>query len=397
VSAALPRVVQIDAFIVTLPRDVPYLGPLGPEDTTLSTGYLIRAGNRTLYPTVDRSVILKFTTENGLVGWGETYGIIAPRVVTTLIEEIFAPYVLGRTISSPSALWDDLYDLMRVRGYFGGFWCDTIAAIDIAMWDIYARSQNASLAHLLSPSPKTRIPAYISGLPRSQLAERVQLAREFAAQGYRAFKYAAAVSHQGIVNEMAALRDALGDDADLMVDLHWKFSATQAVSLIEALAPFKPRFVEAPVAPEDVTAQAYVARHASVPIALGEEWHSAYVARPRFEQRAMQIVQPEIARCGVSQFLQIAQLAAEHQVEVIPHATIGVGIFLAASLHVTATLPHAPMHEYQHSIFDRFLPLLQTDMNCSNGHYQVPTGIGLGVVPAPEIWKHAEHVFSGSI
>jgi galactonate dehydratase len=84
---------------------------------------------------------------------------------------------------------------------------------------------------------------------------------------------------------------------------------------------------------------------------------------------------------GVSQFLAIAQLADEHRARVVPHATIGVGIFMAASLHASSTLPHCPYHEYQHSVFDRNLEHVDTAMRCEAGYYTLPGGPGLGAAP----------------
>ena len=90
------------------------------------------------------------------------------------------------------------------------------------------------------------VPGYLSGLPAATLEERVALAVDNYAAGHRAFKFAAVVSHEGIVEEMAALRRALGPEAQIMVDLHWKFTADEALALIAALAPHRPHFVEAP-------------------------------------------------------------------------------------------------------------------------------------------------------
>ena len=383
------RIARVEAFVVTLPRETPYLGPAGPGEQANLRGYLVRQGNRTIYPVVDRSILLKLTAEDGRVGWGETYGLVAPDAVTAILDDVIGPFVLGRDPCDPVVIWEDLYDLMRVRGFFGGFWCDAIAAVDIALWDLFGKITEQPVARLLGGRRTQRIPAYVSGLPRATLAERVELAQAFCARGFDAVKYAAAVSREGVVEEMAALRAALGPDVKLMVDLHWRYSAAEAIELIDRLAPFNPFFVEAPCAPEDLEGQVEVASRVRVPVALGEEWHTVHVAKPRFVRRAMAIVQPEVAHCGLSQFMQIGRMAQAFHVRVIPHATIGIGVFQAASLHATAALPNAPMHEYQHSVFDRNLALLRTTMRCDAGHYQLPEGPGLGVEPAPALWQFA--------
>jgi galactonate dehydratase len=385
-----PRIAAVECFVVTLPRDTPYLGPAGPGDRQTPGGYLVRAGNRTIYPTVDRSVVVKLSAADGHVGWGETYGIIAPEAVTAIITDVLGPQMLGRDARDPAVLHEDLYDLMRVRGGSAGLWGDALAALDIAVWDLFGRLVDQPLAHLLGGRRRDRIPAYVSGLPCATLGERVALAQTFSARGFDAVKYAAAVSHEGIVEEMRALREGLGPNARLMVDLHWKFSAPQALALAQELAPHRPLFIEAPCAPEDLEGQTRVAGQSPIPVALGEEWHNIHEALPRFERRAMAIVQPEMAHTGLTEFMQIARMAQAFHVQVMPHATIGTGIFLAASLQAAAALPHVPMHEYQHSVFDRHLPLLRTAMRCEAGHYTVPEGPGLGVEPAAALWKHAK-------
>jgi len=378
---------SVEPIVVSLPRDTPYLGPLGAGEAVDANGYFVRKGNRTIYSTVDRSVLVRMTASDGTIGWGETYGIIAPQAVVALLRDVLIPRVVGRSPGDPAAIYSDLYDLMRVRGGSGGLYGDALAALDIALWDIKARLTGGPLAHVLGGARATRIPAYVSGLPRATLDERVTLAREWIARGYRAVKYAGAVS-ASVVDEMHALRAALGADVDLMVDLHWRYSADEAIGVAHRMAGDRPYFIEAPVAPEDVTGLVSVAANANVPVAAGEEWHNVYEAALRLERAKLAFVQPEMAHTGVSQFVAIADRAACAGAATIPHATIGVGIFMAASLHAAATLPHCPYHEYQHSVFDATLRFVDTTMRCRAGFYDVPTGPGLGATPRSELWQY---------
>jgi galactonate dehydratase len=379
---------SVEAIVVAIPRDVPYLGPLANGERVNERGYFVREGNRTIYPTVDRSVVIKLTASDGTIGWGETYGIVAPQAVVAIVYDVLAPLLVGREPRDVPALWDELYALMRVRGHWSGFFTDALAGIDIALWDLAGKLAGRSVCDLLGGRRRVRIPAYASGLPRATLDERVTLARELVAQGFRGVKFAAAVSHDGVVAEMRALRDALGPDVDIMVDLHWKYSATEAITLIRALEPYRPYFAEAPCAPEDIDAEADVAANVAVAIAGGEEWSTIHQARPRFTRHCVSIVQPEAAHTGLSQFMAIGRLAAEQGVRLIPHATIGVGIFHAASLHGASSLPDVAYHEHQHSVFDVNLRFLHTRMRCAGGFLEPPEGPGLGVEPAPELWTH---------
>lgn len=380
-------VAALECCIVSLPREVPYLGPLQEGERINAQGYLVRRGNRTVYPAADMSVLVKATSTSGLVGWGETYGIAAPEAVVALIEHLLAPFVIGRDAQDAARIWQDLYDLQRVRGMSGGYYGDALAGIDIALCDLAARAGGVSLAQWLGGSVPRALPAYVSGLPRATLPERVALAREFVAAGFRAIKFAAPAATEGIVAEMRALREALGDEIELMADLHWQFDADAACALACELAPWRPRFLEAPCAPEDIAGLAAVAARAPVPIAAGEEWHNVYEAGWRLDAARLAVVQPEIAHTGVTQFAAIGQRARSAGAALMPHATIGVGIFMAASLHAAAAHGDVPYHEYQHSVFDRNVRYVDTTMRCAAGYYDVPAGPGHGAMPRADLWQ----------
>ncbi|WP_367346994.1 mandelate racemase/muconate lactonizing enzyme family protein [Stenotrophomonas bentonitica] len=388
----MSQVTQVETFILTVPRSTPYLGPLGAGERVNARGYLVRRGNGTLYPTVDRSVLVRVTTADGAVGWGETYGICAPRATCEIINDLLAPELMGREPEDVEQIWDDLYGLMRVRGCGSGFHTDALAALDIALWDLRARAAGKPLWALLGERRRDAIPGYVSGLPASTVEEKVAMARSFVAQGHDAFKVHAVVSHEGIVEEMLALRRALGDAVQLMVDLHWKFDHAQALALATQLLPARLTFIEAPLKPEDVAGLIALGQDSPIPVAAGEEWATEYIAQLRLAGGTLAYVQPEMGHTGITQFLRIARLAARHAVPVAPHATIGGGIFMAASLHASAVIDDLWRHEWQHSIFSRSVEMLDTDMTYAREGYTLPSGHGLGAQPNARFWDHAELV-----
>jgi galactonate dehydratase len=201
-----PKIKRVESFIISIPRETPYLGPLGPGEFINDRGYLVRRGNRSIYPSTDMTVLIKITAEDGTVGWGETYGIIAPNAVTSIIDDVLGPVILGRDPRDVTVIQEDLYDLMRVRGFFGGFYVDAISGIDIAVWDLLGKLLNQPVVKLLGGQRLSAVPAYVSGLPGSTLEDRLTLAKSFQSRGFNAFKYHSAVSFDGIVNEMRVLR-----------------------------------------------------------------------------------------------------------------------------------------------------------------------------------------------
>jgi L-alanine-DL-glutamate epimerase-like enolase superfamily enzyme len=379
---------DITVFPVRIPRETPYLGPLEKGVTANDKGYIIRPGNRSVYSIHDQSVLVRVAAENGAVGWGECVGFVGPRVVTAILQEILIPLVIGRDPHDVMAIYEDLYDAMRVRGFFGGFYHDAIAALDIALWDLRGKLLGLPVSKLLGAQRRTRIPAYVSGLPKATLTERAALAKEWMDKGFNALKFAAAVAHEGEVAEMRAIREAIGTGPKIIADMHWKHTAGAAIKLITELEAYDLYIAEAPVHPEDIDGQARVAHGVKTPVAIGEEYRTVYEYEPRFRRSCMDVIQPEMGRTGLSSFWKICQLAQAFHCEVVPHASIGIGIFQAASLHASSCVLDLPYHEYQHSIFDKNLRFLTGNMRCEAGYFYLPDGPGLGVEPNEEVFKH---------
>lgn len=379
---------RVEALIVSIPRDVPYLGPLRDGESINAKGYLVRKGNRSIYPSTDMSVIIKVTGESGRIGWGEAYGIAAPQAIKAIIDELLAPVLVGRDPAEPAVIHEDLYDLMRVRGFFGGYYVDALAGVDIAIWDLFGKGTGLPVSALLGGRRHTTLPAYVSGLPKATLKERCDLACEWVAKGFRGIKFAAAVSDEGIIMEMAALREAVGRDVHLMIDMHWKFTSAEAIRLIRKLEEHDLYFAEAPCQPEDLEGQIITARGIGVPLALGEELRTAYEYRPRFEARTMSVIQPEMGHTGITEFHRIGLMGQAFHVDVVPHASISCGIFMAASLQAASVLQRVPYHEYQHSIFDKNVVFTTGNMSCANGAYGLPAGPGIGVEPSDKLFNH---------
>jgi galactonate dehydratase len=378
------RVKTVEAFTLKIPRDTPYLGGSRPGEEPNAKGYLVRQSNKTIYPIFDRSILVRVQTENGIIGWGETYGIVAPGAVLALIDDVIADFVTGRNALDPAPIHDDLYDLMRVRGYTGGFYLDALAAVDIALWDIAARIAQVPLVNMLGGQRRKTLPAYVSGLPENTRVERADLARRWQDKGFSSFKFASPVADDGVAAEMESLREALGRTARIACDMHWNHPAHEAIALIKAMEPHDLWFAEAPVRTEDIDGLRRVADKVSTALAVGEEWRTVYDMNLRLNRANISIAQPEMGHKGITEFMRIGQLAHAHHLEVIPHATIGAGIFLAASLHASFALPTVTTHEFQHSIFEPNRRLLKGDMDCRDGFYHLPTGPGLGVEPSKE-------------
>lgn len=377
---------KIELFPIVIPRDTPYLGKLEAGNEANSKGYFIRPGNNSLYSINDQSLLVKITTESGHYGWGESVAFYAPEVCGTIIDELIGPLLVGKSAHDVVKIYEDLYNAMRVRGFFGGFYHDAIAAVDIALWDLRGKLLDLPVYRVLGSKRYDKLPAYVSGLPLPTLEERIKMAKDWVDKGFNAIKFAAAVSYEGILSEMKALRKALGPDIKLLVDLHWKFTAAEAIKLITQMDEYDLYVAEAPVKPEDIYGQSMVVRSVKTQVAIGEELRTVYEFLPRFQNSCMHIVQPEMGRTGITSFWNICQMAVAFNNTIMPHASIGIGIFHAASLQVSMALQNVVYHEYQHSIFDKNIKYVKTTMKCENGFFTVPDSPGIGAEPAQEVF-----------
>ncbi len=375
----------LEVYLVSLHQDVPYLGELLEGEEVNEHGYFVRQGNRTVYPRSNRSLVVRMWTESGQEGWGETYGLVAPNATASIINDLLAGFIVGRNPFDVEMIHDELYDLMRVRGYTGGYYLDALAAVDIATWDIVGTLVQQPIARLLGGLRRQNIPAYVSGLPEQTLDGRCDLASSWQSRGFDSFKFALPVADQGGVNEFAALRERLGVQARIACDMHWANTSAEAVAFARRVVSYDPWFLEAPVATENIEGLRLVALQAGSPIAVGEEWRTVYDARARIDRQACHIVQPEMGHTGITQFMRIGRYAQAHHLTIMPHATIGSGLFLAASLQASAALSNVACHEYQHSILEPFQHFTGGAISCQQGEYQLPAGHGLGVEPTPEM------------
>ena len=370
-------IAKVEAIPVRIRRDEAYLGAL-PESAR-SGGYFTRPPYRALYSAHFETCFVKLTTSDGAVGWGEALAPVAPETVSVIVEQLLAPALLGRDPLSVNVHWHVMYDLMRERGYYGGFMLDAISACDIALWDLCGQLLQQPVHQLLGGAFHESIPCYVSGLPKPTAAERVDLALTFVERGFHAFKLAAGHGVKQDAASVRALRHALGEDATLLLDAHWVYDLDAAIRLGHALEELDVGFFEAPINPEDIDSHAQLASAVAVPIAHGETERTRYQFRPWITQRAADILQPDVGRAGISETIKIATMADAFNLKMAPHLSVGLGICIAASIQAAAAIPNLYMLEYQPPVFELANSLLVEPLICDGGRYEIPRGQGLGV------------------
>ncbi len=379
-------ITKIETYVFEREPNDAYLGDLSDDDIILNEHHFVRSFNGTVYPQRDRSVVVRVEDKNGVVGWGETYGLVAPKIVAALIDDLFGPYLKALPPQSPDKVWDAFYLLQRNRGYWGGYLADTFAAIDIALWDLHARAGGHSIQAALGAPGTGIVKGYVSGLPKKTTEERVELAQSWKEKGFNELKIPISATNKGdVASEFEALRIGLGEDHKIALDMHWTKSAAETIALEESIRPFNPWFIEAPTIPEDIDAQIEIGTTIQTPLAIGEEWRTEWDYKQR--QKACQIVQPEMGHTGITQFARIGKLAKANNAKIMPHATIGLGIFMAASLRASLAVG-VEAHEFQHTIYHRNGALLDGVAPTDKGEFFIPDTPGHGVEPNADGLKH---------
>ena len=370
------KISRIDCFPLKITTPQAYLGG---EVKASDSDYYYRPEYRCVYSRKMETCLVKITTDSGHVGWGEALAPVVPQVIAELITQLFAPLLTGQSPFASQVLNARMYDAMRDRGHITGYHIDALAAVDIALWDLKGQILNQPVYQLLGGAFREQIPCYVSGLPEPDLPARCALALRWQQKGFNAIKLALGYGVQQDIENVRAIRDTLGPHASLFLDAHWNYSMAQAAELANALHPLGVGFLEAPLLPEDIAGHRELRAKSPLPIALGETERTRYQFKPFIEQRAMDIVQPDVGRTGITELMHIASLAQTWNLQVAPHLSVGLGPCIAASIHVAAALPNLFMLEYQPPVFELANQLLDTPLVCEAGHYTLPQGAGLGI------------------
>lgn len=376
------KIKEVTAFAVKIPRDLNQArgtagspAPLveSPNDYRWATNY------QTIYSTKIETALIKITTDSGLVGWGEAQSPVAPEVVCTIVRTILAPLLVDENPLAHEKLWSLMYSAMRVRGHTSSFLLDAIAGIDTALWDIKGKAMNARVCDLLGGAFRETLPAYISGLSGADDAARVEQAAEYCAQGFRAFKLFMDGEPHDVLRLVDGLRVRLSESATVLVDALWRFDAASAVRFGKQLDERGAGWFEAPLKPEDVAGHARLAAAIETPVAIGESYRTRWEMQPFFAAGAVEVFQPDIGRSGITEGMKLAALAELHNVPIAFHVSIGLGVQIAAALHVAASIPNLLFVECNPKVWQVAETLLKASLPVGAGAVGIPEGAGLGV------------------
>ncbi|MBO9599633.1 MAG: mandelate racemase/muconate lactonizing enzyme family protein, partial [Cohnella sp.] len=354
------------------------------------TDYYTHAKYKAIYSTKQESMIVKITTECGLIGWGEALSPIAPEVTGEIVRKILSPLLIGEDPRNVEVLWNTMYDSMRERGFLSGFMVTAIAAVDIALWDLWGKSLQLPVWRLLGGAARQQIHAYQSGFAAEDDQGKIRLALDWQAEGFNAIKIHLGYGLLRDAQVAQMIREAVGDDFRLMADVHQQYPVSQAIQLGRRLERLGFDFLEAPVPCEDINGIAEVSRALDMAVAIGEEIRTRYEFKERLLRRAGDIYQPDIGFTGITEMRKIATMSEAFHIPIAPHISNGLGICIAATLQLCANMNNFYILEFQPTVFAIANLILQEPLVCEAGYYQLPEGPGLGIeVNETKLAQHA--------
>jgi galactonate dehydratase len=336
------------------------------------------------------------TTDPGLYGWGESSLEWKTRSVVGAVED-FAPMLLGE---DPTRI-EHLYQKMYRQSFWrtGVIGLSAISGIEQACWDIFGKSLGLPVYQLLGGAVRNRVRMYthlgggdMRAVYESQQSADpgvfVNRALEVVARGYTALKVLitppteslnSIAAYKYAEKMMEALRRAVGDDVDIMVDCHGRHSIANAIEFCRVLAPYRPYFIEEPVPPENVDALVEVRRASPVPIATGERLVTRHEFRQIFEKFACHVIQPDLCHCGgLWEAKKIAAMAEIYTMGVAPHNPLGP-VANAAALHFDLSTPNFLIQEDMLTDVPWRWDVVKHSLRTENGCWLPTDAPGLGI------------------
>ncbi len=336
-------------------------------------------------------LFVKLTTDDGLVGWGECYTQLDRDVAIERHVLELARYVAGLSPFGIKHFTSTVYrDFAGLRGSMD-LSCAQ-AGIEQAMWDLAGKALGTPVYNLLGGPCRSRIRVYANGwYGGAQTPEAYgEMAAATVARGFTALKfdpfpgawrqYVRRDGEQTFVANVRAVREAVGPDIDLLIEGHRRLAPMHAIRLAREIAPLGIYWYEEPVPANNVAALAEVRREAPMPIVTGETLYSKGDFVPVFEQRAADIINPDVCSCGgILELKEIAAMAEPYYVAVSPHNYNSTSIGLAATVQAAATMPNFIITEYFVNFATTSALISGNTLTPENGYIDLPDRPGLGV------------------
>lgn len=325
------------------------------------------------------ALIVKVTTEQGLTGWGESFGLTAVPAVKAAIDHLVAPLCIGQDAALIGQLMHRLQVAFHLFGRSGPIMFG-LSALDIALWDIAGKAAGQPVHQLLGGAGAGSLPCYASLIRYSDPELVRQNVRRALDEGYRHIKL-----HEVRVDCVRAAREEAGDEVNIALDVNCPWDVREALDMADRLRCYKLHWLEEPVwPPEDYDGLARVRKEGGIPVAAGENASTLMEFQHLLQAQAVDFVQPSPAKMGgITELRKVFALASAHHATVMVH-TFYDGPGLLASVHASAALGnrHA-LVEWRY--FDLEAQLYGAAGIPVQGALAIPPGPGLGLEPDADV------------
>jgi len=292
------------------------------------------------------AVLVKVTTDAGVVGWGEAHHGRAHTAVAKLIETTLKQLIVGLEAKDIPAAWERMYRYQVASHGMGAGACLAISGIDMALWDIKAKAAGQPLYKVLGGSRKP-IPAYAGGvsLGYQDEAALIEEARASLEQGYTALKLRVGDTVQRDVARLTAVRKAFGEEVVLLTDANTGYTVEDVRRVMPAMDELGIGWLEEPFPAPDFRSYREAARLGRTPLAAGENHYTRFEFDRLIEDGAVRVLQPDLSKSGgITEALRIAALAASANLKIHPHSSM-TGLNHAATIHFLAAIPNGGYFE----------------------------------------------------
>jgi galactonate dehydratase len=332
-------------------------------------------------------VLVEILTDEGISGLGEATLEGKPNAIVGAITDL-RDILLGADPTKIENIWQTMYRGAFWRG--GPVLNSAISGVDIALWDIFGKVLSIPVYKLLGGECRDKIKVYANGWADgcSKPEEFADKALQAVGQGFRSLKFSpfgptASVCAKEQLREVLkcieAVRDAVGPEIELAVDLHGRINPTTTVTLLKELEAFDLWFIEEPSLPENIRSLQKISALSRVPVATGERLFTKWGFVPVLENRLVDIIQPDLCHVGgISEAKKIASMAEAYYISVAPHNPLS-HVSTVACLHLDANIPNFLAQEVVVNDVPWRGELVNFDVKPVNGYVNLPSGPGLGI------------------
>ena len=334
---------------------------------------------------------VRIDTDEGIHGWGECYTQADRDVQITAHIDMLKRYLIGRDPTNIKHFMQMVYDDFAGRRGAMDLWC-AVSGLEHAMWDILGKVSGQPVYKLLGGPVRSKIRVYANGWggggwDSADLADR---ASQIVESGFTALKFdpipgpwrtfvSKDVERQAVEN-VRAVRQAVGTDVDILVEMHRRLAPMHAVKIARGIEEYEPFWYEEPVLAENIDALASAKQNINIPVVTGEELYTKFEFREVFEKQAADIINPDVCNVGgILELKEIAAMAEPYFVVVSPHNYNSTTLGLAATVNASATMPNFLITEYFVNFEELGKDIATTPFEVENGYIKLPESPGLGI------------------